>query len=113
MLPWGVVKEMRTPSLVQNKGLYCRCSKPYIPAQHNSFPKQPRLATRKDGAPCGCLCLAQVIVELSHLLAIQQPSLSHTGGIPATLPQQQQAETKIATFLSRPLSWSLCGGDHV
>ena len=47
MLPWGVVKEMRTPSLVQNKGLYCRCSKPYIPAQHNSFPAQPRLVTCK------------------------------------------------------------------
>ena len=41
----GMAKEVRTLSLVQNKGVYCRCLEPHIPAQHNSFPAQPRLVT--------------------------------------------------------------------
>ena len=62
----GVEKEARTPPMVQNKGLYCRCLEPYIPAQHHSFPAQPRLVTLNGWAPGGCLRLAQVIVELYH-----------------------------------------------
>ena len=72
-----VAKEGRTPSLVQNKEVYCRCLEPYIPTQHYSFLAQPRLVTCKGQAPCGCLGLAQVIVDLYLSSAIQRPSLSH------------------------------------
>ena len=36
----GVVKEVCTPPLVQNKGVYCRCLRALYTTQHNSFPTQ-------------------------------------------------------------------------
>ena len=44
----SVAKEVWISSLVQNKGVYCRCLEPYILAQHNSFLTQPILVKCKD-----------------------------------------------------------------
>ena len=75
----GVAKEEQTADSFTGaeQRVYCWRSEPYIPTQGNGFPAQPRLVTGKGWAPCGCLHLAQVTVELYHSLAIQRPSLSH------------------------------------